>query len=156
MQCQTLRMLSTSICIKVATSHLHCRAFDRAAGGDKMELQPQTYLFECGDVLDKDTGPERVLTPVDRSRAVWQAAVASAIADAMPQSPEPQPESEPVTADKQPLSEADVVICGLSGSEAGAPQSESFSALAVAASSEGLGPATPLARSQSLGQVNWG
>ena len=105
-------------------------------------------------MLDADTGTERVLTPADRSSAALDTAVASAIAEAMPQTSQPQSQVKPACAVQQPTSEPDVTTAGLAVSQAGASQSGSVAGPTVA-SSEELGPATPLARSQSLPQVSW-
>ena len=54
----------------------------RAKSGAADAEAVREYVFECGEVLDGETGMERVLAPSEHRRAVWDAEeVASAVAE---------------------------------------------------------------------------
>ena len=67
------------------TSYSACLLCRADNGGATAEAAPPTreYIFLCGEVLDDETGTERVLTPSEPRRAVWDAdEVASAVVEA--------------------------------------------------------------------------
>ena len=67
------------------TSYSACLLCRADNGGATAEAAPPTreYIFLCGEVLDDETGTERVLTPSEPRRAVWDAdEVASALVEA--------------------------------------------------------------------------
>ncbi len=75
------------------------------ASDAKAVPQAQEYVFECGEVLDSETGMERVLAPSEHRRAVWDAEeVASAVPEAVQASATLPPASVPPQQQQQPPS----------------------------------------------------
>jgi len=100
-----------------------CVARAKTGAADEAAPQAREYVFECGEVLDSETGMERVLAPSEHRRAVWDAEeVASTIAEAVQASaplPAASAQQEPQQQQQQP------------SRDAAAPQPESASAAAL-------------------------